>query len=68
MGDAWWGVGRLCITYIYIKNFPIIPIKSGMRLIRIMDEAGFHFPRIMQENLESFWKMGILKKWRGEVS
>lgn len=46
-------VGRLavgCITYIYIKNFPIIPIKKGMRLGRIRDERGFYFPRFVQEN------------------
>ena len=29
------------ITYIYKKNNPINPIKSGMRLIRIRDDGGF---------------------------
>ena len=36
-GGRRWG----CITYIYIKNNPINPIKSGMRLINIRDDGGF---------------------------
>ena len=36
-GGRRWG----CITYIYKKNNPINPIKSGMRLTNIRDDGGF---------------------------
>ena len=44
VGDAgcvYGGRRWVCITYIYIKNNPINPIKSGMRLINIRDDGGF---------------------------
>ena len=40
-GCAYGGLRRGGITYIYIKNNPINPIKSGMRLTNIRDDGGF---------------------------
>ena len=40
-GCVYGGRRWVCITYIYIKNNPRNPIKSGMRLTNIRDDGGF---------------------------